>query len=239
MTKKNTKLLLFILLISFLVFTLAGCWSTGEHTEETYSIELEDAEKVNTTVVIYKGDLYISGGKQQLLLIADFDYNLNQWAPQVTYSTKNNEGKLRIKQEEKEKGLLDSVENKWSLIFNQTVPLELDIVMGSGDNHLDLSSINLIDLKAVVGTGNTILDLTGNYQENIQIYLVGGVGLTTINLPEDIGVRLWIKDGLNKVSCDGFRRFGNFYFNSVFNFSERKIYITLFSGLGTIDINLI
>ena len=239
MNKKNAKIPLFILLIFFLVFALAGCWSTGEHTEETVTIELEEAEKVNAMIVIYKGDLYISGGNQQLLLISDFDYNLNQWAPKVTYSTEDKEGKLKIMQKEKEKGLFDSVENKWSLIFNQTVPLELDIVMGNGEYHLDLSSIHLIDLKAAIGTGDTALDLTGNYQDNIQVYLVGGVGNTTVNFPEDIGVRLWIKDGLNRINCDGFSRFGNFYFNSAFDFSERKIYITLFSGLGTIDINLI
>ncbi len=212
----------------------------GEHTEETYNVELEEAEKVNAMIVVYKEVISIFQVEiKQLLLISDFDYNLNQWAPQVTYSTEDNEGKLKIMQKEKEKGLFDSVENKWSLIFNQTIPLELDIVMGSGDNHLDLSSINLIDLKAVIGTGNTILDLTGNYQENIQIYLVGGVGRTTINLPEDIGIRLWIKDGLNIISCDGLDKFGNFYSNSIFDFSERKIYITLFSVLGTIDVNLI
>jgi len=239
MNKKDAKIPLFILLIFFLVFAFAGCWSTGEHTEETVNIELEEAEKVNAVIVIYKGDLYISGENQHLLLISDFDYNLSEWVPQVTYSTEDNEGKLKIMQKEKEKGLFDSVENKWSLIFNQAVPLELDIMMGSGDNHLDLSSIHLIDLKAAIGTGDTILDLTGNYQDNIRVYLVGGVGNTTINLQEDIGVRLWIKDGLNRINCDGFNRFGNFYFNSAFDFSERKIYITLFSGLGAIDINLI
>jgi len=239
MNKKNAKLSLFILLISFLVFALTGCWNTGEHTEETVNVELGEAEKVNATIVIYKGDLYISGGNQQLLLISDFDYNLNQWAPQVTYSTENNEGKLKIMQKEKEKGLFNSVENKWSLIFNQTVPLELDIVMGSGDNHLDLSSINLIDLKAAIGTGDTILDLTGNYQENISVYLAGGIGHTTILFPEDIGIRLLIKGVLNRINCHGFSQIGNFYYNSAFDFSERKIYITLFSGLGTIDINLI
>ncbi|HKK83078.1 MAG TPA: toast rack family protein, partial [Atribacterota bacterium] len=193
MNKKNATLSLFILLISFLIFALTGCWSTGEHTEETVNVELEEAEKVNATIVIYKGDLCISGENQELLLISDFDYNLNQWAPQVTYSTEKNEGKLKIIQKEKEKGLFNPFENKWSLIFNQTVPLELDIVMGNGEYHLDLSSIHLIDLKAAIGTGDTNLDLMGNYQENINVYLIGGIGHTTINLAEDTGVRLWIK----------------------------------------------
>jgi hypothetical protein len=111
--------------------------------------------------------------------------------------------------------------------------------MGNGDNHLDLSSINLTGFKAAIGTGDTILDLTGNYQENIEIYLLGGVGHTTINLPEDIGVRLWIKNGLNIINCDGLDQMGNFYYNSTFDFSERKIFITLISGLGMIEVNLI
>jgi hypothetical protein len=239
MNRRYFIIIIAIVLLAFSFFLLSGCLSTGENTEESYTVKLQGAQKVTATVAIYNGDLHISGYNQPSLLISEFNYNLKQLIPEISYLVQDGEGKLKIIQKEKQKGLFNQVENQWSLIFNQAVPIELDIAMGNGNNHLDLSSINLIGLKAAIGTGDTILDLTGNYQENIQIYLLGGVGNTTINLPEDIGVHLWIKNGLNIINCDGLEQFGNLYYNSIFDFSERKIFITLISGLGMIEVNLI
>ena len=221
------------------IFFLAGCWNTGELMEEMPVISLEDAQEVQATIIIYQGDLTISGKNQSPLLISSFSYNLTRWAPQVTYSVENGEGSLKIVQKENEKGLFNPLINDWSLVFNQAVPLDLDMVMGSGEYHLDLSNIHLINLKAALGTGETFIDLTGDYPDSVSAYLAGGIGHTTISLPEDIGIRLLIQGGLNRIQCDGFSRIGNFYYNSAYDFAERKIYITLFSGLGMIDINLI
>lgn len=233
------KILVTIVLLCLSLFFLSGCLSTGQHTEETYTIELKEAQKVTATIAIYNGDLYISGNSQSPLLASEFCYNLKELIPEMSYLVENGEGKLKIIQKEKQKGLFNPVENKWSLIFNQAVPMELDIAIGSGENNLDLSSINLTDLKLVIGAGESSIDLTGNYSDNIQVYLIGGIGRTSINVPDNIGVRLLIEGGLNHISCNGFKRIGNFYYNSTFDFSERKIFITLISGLGMIEVNLI
>jgi len=238
MKNRAVTTFLFIFIIFFLVFYLFGCWNTGDLIEETVTVDLEEAHKVDATIIIYKGDLQISGGNQQSLLISDFSYNLKQWAPEVTYAVENGEGILKIIQKENEKGLFNSLINHWTLAFNPDIPLDLDIAIGNGENQLDLSAINLSNLKMAMGSGDAIIDFTGDYQENIAVYLAGGIGHTTINLPEDVGVRLLIKGVFNRIKCDGFNQIGNFYYNPTFNFSERKIYITLISGLGMIDINL-
>ncbi len=229
------------ILAILLLFSLYGCWDTGELIEEMPVIHLGEANKVHSTIVLYKGDLQISGGSQSALLVSDLSYNLTKWAPKITYTEENSEGFLKIiqKENEKEKGLFDPIVNKWSLVFNKTIPLDMEIIMGSGDNKLDLSNIRLTNLKVAIGTGDTILDLTGNYQENINVYLAGGVGHTTIFFPKDIGIRLLIKGVLNRINCHNFSQIGNFYYNSAFDFSENKIYVTILSGLGMIDINLI
>ena len=240
MNKIRYVLLLGILAI-LVVFSLSGCWNTGELIEEMSVIHLGDANKVQSNIVLYKGDLQISGESQPSLLVSDLSYNLTQWAPQITYAEENSEGFLKIIQKEnkQDKGLFEPIVNNWSLVFNKNIPLDMDIIMGSGKNEMDLSNIHLISLKAVVGTGDTIINLTGNYLDNISVYLVGGIGHTTIFFTEDIGIRLLIKGVLNRINCQGFNQIGNFYFNSAFDFSERKIYVTIFSGLSKIDINLI
>lgn len=239
MNKRYFIIIIPIVLLAFSFFLLSGCLSTGEHIEESYTVELQEAQKVTATVAIYNGDLHISGYNQPSLLISEFYYNLKHLIPEISYLVQDGEGKLKVIQKEKQKGLFNQVENKWSLIFNQAVPIELDIAIGSGENNLDLSSINLTDLKIAIGTGESSIDLTGNYSNNIQVYLVGGIGRTSIKVPDDIGIRLLIEGGLNRISCNGFKRIGNFYYNSTFDFSERKIFITLISGLGMIEVNLI
>jgi len=234
------KSILIVLILSSLSLILIACWDTGDLIEKTFILEMGEAQKVHAGIMIYEGNLEISGGNQQSLLISDFTYNLKQWAPTISYSEENNEGDLKIIQkEDNEKQKSDYLQNKWLLQFNKDIPLKLDIVMGRGENHLRLDLINLTGLKAIVGTGDTVLDLTGDYQENISVFLVGGFGNTTINLPENVGIRLIIEGMLNRINCDDFKRINNFYYNSSFDFSERKIYITLISGLGNININLI
>lgn len=239
----RNKIISSIFLIVFLiliVLSLTACWDTGKLIEETIVVDLKFADRVAVTATIYKGDISISGENQTPLLISNFSYNLTQWTPKVTYTVDDGgEGHLKIVQKENTKGLFNPLVNDWLLLFNEAVPIKLDIMMGSGQNQLDLSSINLINLKIVIGNGDTTIDLTGDYQENVDIYLVGGIGHTVINLPKEVGVRLMIQGGLNRIRCDGFNQIGNFYYNSVFNFFERKIFINLISGLGIIDINLL
>lgn len=238
--KGRMKPVIFLLILPvFLIFSLAGCWNTGELIEEMPVINLEDAQEVQATIIIYQGDLKISGKNQSPLLISSFSYNLTEWAPEMTYTVEKGEGSLKIIQKENKKGLFNPLINDWSLVFNQAVALDLDMVMGSGEYQLDLSNIHLINLKAALGTGDTVIDLTGDYPDNISVYLIGGIGHTTISLPEDVGIRLLIQGGLNRIQCDGFSHIGNFYYNSAFDYAKSKIYITLFSGLGMIDINLI
>ena len=237
--KRVFNFLITVFFLCFVFFLFSGCFSTTEYTEEVYTIELDDVQKASATIAIYNGDLSISGKSQQALLISEFHYNLKYLFPEITYVVQDGEGKLKIIQKENKKAFFDKIENKWSLIFNREVPIELDIAMGSGDNQLDLSAINLTELKIAIGAGESFIDLTGNYERDIHIYLVGGIGRTSINLPNDAGIRLLINGVLNHVSCDGFKRIGNFYYNSAFDFSERKFFITIISGLGIIDINLI
>lgn len=238
------RLILAIFLIFFLpclVLILSGCWEKGELIEETLVIDLEEVDEVQAIIALYQGSLHLFGIDQQSLLISDFSYNLMSWIPQITYTVEENDkGYLKIVQTKNERRWSNSLVNDWSLAFNQAIPIGLDIVMGSGENHLDLSLIHLTDLKAAIGTGDTFIDLTGDYQQNITVHLIGGIGRTMINLPEGIGVRIMVNGMLNRINCDGFNRIGNFYYNKAFfDFSERKIFITIVSGLGMIDIHLL
>ena len=231
---------LLITMIALMIF-LSGCWQTGELIEETSIVGLEDAEVVDVKITIYKGNLHISGERISELLVANLSYNLSQWAPVMNYQVENGSGDLQINQKENEeqKGLFNPIINNWSLLFNNSVPVSFNILIGNGENELDLRNVYLKKLTAVLGTGNNNIDLRGDYSDNINISLIGGVGQTTLMIPKEVGVRLLIDGGVNHISSDGFNQIGNYYYNSIFDFSERKIFISIFSVLGRIEIDLI
>lgn len=243
MVNKKNIVIKFCLLITviLLMFFLCGCWQTGELIEETAIVDSEEAEEVNAKIIIYKGNLHIAGEKQSTLLVANLSYNLSEWAPVINYQVANGNGDLKIIQKENKEvsRLFNPMVNDWFLLFNRSIPINLDIIMGKGENELDLSNIYLNELTAALGTGDTKIDLTGNYSSNINVHLVGGIGQATLLLPKEVGVRILIDGGINHISCDGFNQIGNLYYNSAFDFSKRKIFISIFSVLGKIKIDLI
>lgn len=237
--QNKSAVLLLICLLSIFSIAFTGCWKTGELTESTVQIELEEVETVEAKVVIYKGNLHITGVQQLQLLNSKFSSNLEKWNPQVIYSTEGHKGKLKILQTDKQKNISATIESDWFLFFNNMIPLELDLIVGNGDNQLDFSEINLTSLKVAIGTGDSTINLTGNYRDDLIVHLMGGIGNTIIDLPKDTGVCLLIEGFINKINCNDFYRIGSFYYNSSFDFAKKNIFITIFSGLGKININLV
>lgn len=239
--KKENRISSILLIIAMAVISIliTGCWHTGQLISETMDIDLNEALEVNATIVIYKGNLEIKGISQSALLTSNFSYNLERWFPRISYMVENGIGNLKITQDN-EKSNTTQLVNNWLLLFNSMVPLSLDIIMGSAESHLNLNSINLTDLKAAIGTGDTVIDLTGDYHNYINIYLLGGIGHTTLNLSRGVKTGILIEGTLNRIKCDkDFHRINNYYFNSTSVFEEKKINITIFSGIGIIEINLI
>lgn len=238
MKRKNFQIFM-ILLFAYTGLFLFGCWETGELSEESLTIHVGEAEQVHVVTAVYKGNLSFYGSEQQPLLITKISSNLNHWFPKLTYDIRNGEGYLKIIQEENEEKKLPTVVNDLFLSFNESIPLDFDLLTGSGDNHLDFSRIFLTGLNIAIGTGDTLIDLTGDYPDDLTVNLVGGIGHTKVFLPAEVGTRILFQGILNRISCDGFYNIGNLYYNSSYHKSERRIYMNIISGLGFLEIELI
>jgi hypothetical protein len=122
--------------------------------------------------------------------------------------------------------------NEWDVRLNDVVPTDLQVQMGAGESDLDLDSLALTGLDLEMGAGKTTVDLTGDYGQDLDASILGGVGEATVLLPSKVGVRVRAEGGLGKINAQGLQRDGNAYVNDAYGDSDVTSRLTFKAGLG-------
>ncbi len=232
----------------------------GELQRESQVVELSrlddlaDGAELRVVVTMGAGELDVDGGAEELLE-AEFAYNIAEWVPKVEFQR----DRLTVSQPpSRNMPFNESVRYEWDLSFNDTVPLLFRAEIGAGQGMLDLGSLNVrtVDLKlgagdlevdlngnrtlerldADLGAGEFVLDLRGEWEKDVDVNVRGGVGATTIRLPENIGVRVRVNKGLGSVNTSGLQRDGNDYVNSLHGVTEVTLYINVQAGIGEVTL---
>ena len=181
LTSKAGRTKRFVLLLAAAVATalLGGaCQSqeVGEMRQESRTIQPENAQSVRANLMMGAGELQVVGAADALME-ADFSYNVADWKPRVSYEVVGNTGELSVKQGSGGGVRLGGdARNEWNLRFNDEVPIDLRVQMGAGESDLDLDSLALPGLSLEMGAGRTTVDLTGDYAQDFDASIQGGVG---------------------------------------------------------------
>lgn len=187
-------------LLSGLLLAALACnvvtTKVGALQTDTHTIEPADATEVRVTVNMGVGELNLSGGAESLLQ-ADFSYNVADWKPELDYQVTNNNGRLRVEQPSGNINGIpdDKITNRWTLRFNNEIPLDMNVTMGVGKSTLDFSELTLTDLQVKTGTGDITMKIgaqaldyagieTGLGETNIQF---GGGRLDDLNVKMGTG----------------------------------------------------
>jgi hypothetical protein len=115
----------------------------------------------------------------------------------------------------------------------------LDINAGAGDVDLDLSdsqSLSQLDFK--MGAGELTLDLTGDWQDDLDAAIKGGVGEISLKLPSNVGVRIVVDTGIGGVDTSGLTKDGDTYTNDAYGDSEVTLRIDIDGGIGQINLDV-
>jgi predicted membrane protein len=91
-------------------------------------------------------------------------------------------------------------------------------------------------LHLTIGVGKSEIDLKGNWDHDVDIEIDGGIGVTTLYLPEDVGVRVKVKRGFGKVNSKRLRKRKNIYTNKAYDSSDVTINIKINAGIGAINL---
>jgi len=181
------------------------------------------------------GELNLTGGADRLME-ADFFYNVADWKPEVDYEVSGDTGGLSVKQDIIAGVPVGEARNEWDIHFNDEVPTDLNVQMGAGESNLDLHSLTPTGLTLHMGSGKTTVDLTGDYAQDFDASIEGGVGEATVLLPSEVGARVSAEGGLGKINAEGLRREGDSYVNDAYGDSEITLDVDIQGGVGQITL---
>jgi N-terminal domain of toast_rack, DUF2154 len=230
-----------ILVAAVLLLGACGGARTGELQTESQSVELDDAESVRTELRTGFGKLNLSGGAEQLME-ANFSYNVAEWEPEVDYDS-GRQGTLTVQQGGSDWdsiSLLDlgNARNEWDIRLNNGVPIDLSIEMGAGENDLRLGSLSLTALDIQMGAGVAMVDLTGDWDQDLDARIQGGAGEATLRLPRDVGVRVDAEGGIGEINASGLQKDGNTFTNDAYGSSDTTVHIDFQGGVGQVNLEV-
>ena len=90
-----------------------------------------------------------------------------------------------------------------------------------------------------MGAGQTTVDLTGDYGQDFDASIEGGVGEATVLVPSEVGVRARAEGGLGEINAKGFRREGDAYVNDAYGDSEVTLDVDVQGGVGELNLEVV
>jgi hypothetical protein len=140
--------------------------------------------------------------------------------------------------------VLETGASEMSIRFNEPNPAAMSsLEVAAGAASLIVDEIGNAGPETVTvrgGAGNLILDLTGDWPGSSRIQIEAGIGALTLRVPQDIGVRIEVTEGLGSVQSDsGFSRSGGAYTNSAYGETEDELIIEVTVGVGSVNQELI
>src|SRR5215203_441449 len=216
-----------------------GTPQVGKMQRESKSVDPKNAQSARTQLKMGAGELNITGGADQLME-ADFSYNVSEWKPKVSYDVSGKKGELIVKQGSANGGdLSGGARNEWDVSLNDELPTDLVVQLGAGESALDLDSLTLTGVDLQMGAGKTTVDLTGDYAQDFDASIQGGVGEATVLLPSEVGVKAKAEGGLGKINAKGLKRVGDSYVNDAYGESDVNLSVDVQGGVGEINLKVV
>jgi hypothetical protein len=131
----------------------------------------------------------------------------------------------------------DNARNAWDVHLNDHVPMQVSVDEGAGTNNLTLGSLSLTGLEVNVGAGDNHIDLSGAWTHGFSALIHSGAGNLTVQLPSRVGVRVTVDNGFfGDLVTGDLRRDGNTYVNAAYGTSPVTVNVSISHGLGNVTL---
>jgi hypothetical protein len=125
----------------------------------------------------------------------------------------------------------------WKLNLAQDVPLALSFDTGATDTHIDLSRLNVTQIRLNSGASSTRITLPANAGKTIAEFKTGAASLEVL-IPPGVAARIQASGGLSTVQVDRnrFPRSGNVYQSADYEIAANKVELRVEMGVGSVGI---
>lgn len=228
--------LIVITITSFIIFY--GIKNDTKPILNENPFKIERSEKTNYSSVVIKsgvGKVNITGGSEEL---ADGNLRSNISNLKIDNDTSSEKQKLSLEVESRDRiELLSEVKNDLTVKLNSELPTDISLNLGVADSKLDLREILVNNLDIEIGVANLDL-IIGDRAEMAKVNLRSGVSSVKISLPDNVGSRIIIKEGLSSKQLEDFEKIDDeTYQTSNYDEAEKKIEIDLDIGISRLEIN--
>ena len=228
--------LIVITITSFIIFY--GVKNDTKPILNENPFKIERSEKTNYSSIVIKsgvGKVNITGGSEEF---ADGNLRSNISNLKIDNDTSSEKQKLSLEVESRDRiELLSEVKNDLTVKLNSELPTDISLNLGVADSKLDLREVLVNNLGIEIGVASLDL-IMGDRAEIAKVNLKSGVSSVKISLPDNVGSRIIIKEGLSSKQLKDFEKIDNeTYQTSNYDEVEKKIEIDLDIGISRIEID--
>lgn len=234
----NARRLAMALGILFIAGLFAACDEPMSVQTDNQTVAAGGAKSVEVDLRMGAGELRLAGAAQDALLEATFRYNRSRLRPEVDYRVSGDRGYLKVGARRSSGIHFGRTRNEWDLRLGRSLPTELRVNLGAGENRLDLRGIDLTGLEIDMGVGEVTVDLRGPHAKSLRVSIDGGVGSGRIYLPSEVGVRARVHGGIGSVNTRGLVKEGGFYTNEAYGKSPVTVEVEVSAGIGSLDLRV-
>ncbi len=126
----------------------------------------------------------------------------------------------------------------WDLEINPSILIDLNVNMGAGILHLDLSKVTMDAFQIDIGIGHTTIAL--GKDRAIQGKIDGAIGQTEILIPDGAGVRIHADTGLTRVLIpEDFQKGEGIYTSPGYETASVRVNLDVSQAIGVIRIRYV
>lgn len=225
-----------LFLMTLGAWILVGAFSRskfGLKEGESFSINLQDAERVRFKLEHGAGQVLVTGGAPAGVGVTGTE------ATGMEFKSRLEEGTLKVKVEAGPSFLpfIGPSDGTWQFNLTEEVPVELKIGAGASSMDFDLSHVKLSRFKLETGASSTNLKLPAEGQPFVEVS--SGAASVDILVPQGMAARIQTEGGAMSVSVDErFPQVGSGLYQSPdFDTAVNRAEIRLEGGANSVSIH--
>lgn len=127
------------------------------------------------------------------------------------------------------------VDRLWELNLGRQVPMRLNLDTGAGSSRIDLTDVQVTDLRVHTGVGEVILTVPG--RGAFSAVVEGGIGQVTVKIPRGMAARVRVQTGIGGQQVSGdFDRQGDTYTTPDYATASDRVDLDVKGGIGEVVI---